>query len=395
MSDHYFARQPILDREQQLFAYELLYRGDLLKNSAEIEDGDAATADVMVSSLVDSGLDDVVGSYPALINVTTAFLEGRLALPEKKDSLIFEILEDVKPTPKVIDAILELAEEGYRLALDDYEHRPEFKPILEVVELVKLDIRALSSSELSRHVAILQGYDCRLLGEKVETREEYALCRDLGFSYFQGYFFSRPQQMSVQRSSVNRTSALRLVTRLQDSNCGFDEIQELIVNDAALSVRLLKFVNSPFCGLSHEVHSLREALAMVGLRLVRRWATLLLMERLGEGQSPELINLALTRGKMCELLGEHCDEHDTSEYFTVGLFSVLDVLLGQPLETAVASLPLGPHIKTAIQHKTGPLGQSIADVIAFEKNPQRAQSEIVAAAHVEAIIWTQKFSQLS
>ena len=134
---------------------------------------------------------------------------------------------------------------------------------------------------------------------------------------------------------------------------------------------------------------------MVGLRLVRRWATLLLMERLGEGQSPELINLALTRGKMCELLGEGCEHHDTNEYFTVGLFSVLDVLFDQPIAMAVESLPLGQCIKDAIRYQAGPLGQSLAGVMAFERDPQRASSEAVAIAHVEAIIWTQKFSQLA
>lgn len=395
MPGHYFARQPVLDRQQKLFAYELLYRGDALKNEAGEFDGDSATTEVMMSSLVDVGLRDAVGECPALINVTASFLKGDLALPDVKDLLILEILEDIEPTEEVVAAVADLAQQGYRLALDDYEHRPEFEPLLKLVELVKLDIRALDAATLAEHVEILREYDCKLLAEKVETREEHARCLDLGFDYFQGYFFCEPERLSARRPGVNHTSALRLMARLQDESCGFDEIQDLIANDAALAARLLRFVNSPFCGLARKVRSVRDALSMVGLNLVRRWVTLMLMTRLGEGKSAELIRLALIRGRMCELLGEHCSEHDGGEYFTVGLFSIMDALFDQPMDIAVESLPLNEVVKSSIKNRTGLLGETLASVVEFERDPMRVDAERVFSAYSDAVLWAREISRLS
>lgn len=394
MPGHYFARQPVLDRQQKLFAYELLYRGDALKNEAGEFDGDSATTEVMMSSMVDVGLREAVGDSPALINVTNSFLNGDLALPDEKDLLILEILEDIEPTAEVVAAVTDLAQQGYRLALDDYEHRPEFHPLLQLVEIVKLDIRALDPEKLAEHVEILREYNCKLLAEKVETREEYARCRELGFDYFQGYFFCEPERLSAKRPGVNHTSALRLMTRLRDESCGFDEIQELIANDAALAARLLRFVNSPFCGLARKVRSVRDALSMVGLDLVRRWVTLMLMARLGEGKSAELINLALIRGRMCELIGAQCSQHDGGEYFTVGLFSIMDALFNQPMDVAVESLPLNDDIKSAIRDRTGVLGETLASVVDFERDPMRVDAESVFSAYNEAVLWAREIARL-
>lgn len=395
MSGNYFARQPILDRNQALYAYELLYRGDFKRNEAGVIDGDAATTEVMFSALVDTGLQEVVGNSLALINITGSFLQGDLALPEEKDQIILEILEDIEPTTDIVEAILGLAEQGYRLALDDYQHRHEFEPLLNAVELVKLDVRALTREELEQHVQLLRQFDCELLAEKVETRAEYEFCHGLGFDYFQGYFFCEPERLTARRSGVNHTTALRLMARLQDEACSFDEIQSLIGNDAALSVRLLRFVNSPFCGVPREVRSLRDALSLVGLNIVRRWATLLLMTRLGEGKSDELINLALIRGKMCEQLGESSTEYDASEYFTVGLFSIMDALFDQPMEIAVDSLPLSQDLKDAIEHRTGELGETLASVVVFERDPTNSDSDEVAKVYLDSVRWARQISELA
>ena len=395
MTGHYFARQPILDRQQKIFAYELLYRGDRLENSAGEFDGDSATTEVMMSSLVDVGLAEVVGESPALINVTSAFLNGELALPEEKDRLILEILEDIEPTDEIVAAVRNLAQRGYRLALDDYEHHEKFEPLLQVVELVKLDIRALDAIALTEHVEILRNYDCKLLAEKVETHDEYLLCKQLGFDYFQGYFFCEPQRLTAQRAGVNHAAALQLMTRLQDEGCGFDEIQELIVTDAALAIRLLRFANSPFCGIGRDVKSIRDALSLVGLDLVRRWVTLMLMTRLGETKSPELINLALIRGRMCELLGIDCEHHDGSEYFTVGLFSIMDALFDQPMALAVEALPLNEEIKDAIRRRNGVMGETLDRVISFQRDPMGDASDDVVTAYRDGVHWANQLAKLA
>lgn len=327
--------------------------------------------------------------------MTRAFLTGEIALPEQKDLLILEILEDIEPTPDIVSAVKRLAQQGYRLALDDYEHRPEFSALLPFVELVKLDVRALSADALAEHVEILGQYSCSLLAEKVETREEFEMCRELGFDYFQGYFFCQPERLRARRPGVNHTSTLRLMTRLQDDTCSFDEIQSLIGNDAALSVRLLRFVNSPFCGVGREVNSVRDALSLVGLTLVRRWVTLMLMSRLGEGKSSELINVALVRGRTCELLGEGCAEHDPGEYFTVGLFSIMDALFDQPMGQAVEALPLNPSIKSALCKSEGVLGATLENVLRFEIEPTAPDLASLGHAHNDAVRWCTEVGQIA
>ncbi len=256
-------------------------------------------------------------------------------------------------------------------------------------------MRALTRGQLEQHVQILQQFECEILAEKVETREEYEFCRNLGFDYFQGYFFFEPERLTARRSGVNHTTALRLMTRLQDESCSFDEIQSLIGNDAALSVRLLRFVNSPFCGVPREVRSVRDALSLVGLNIVRRWAILLLMTRLGEGKSQELISLALIRGKMCEQLGGLSTEYDASEYFTVGLFSIMDALFDQPMKIAIATLPLSQDLKDAIEHRTGELGETLSSVVLFERDPLHRDSEAVAEVYLDAVRWARQISELA
>lgn len=391
----YLARQPIYDSRLRVAGYELLFRGGPAE-FAQITDGDRATSEVITSSVVDIGLDNLVGSHPAFINATTGFLNGDLPLPEQKGRIVLEVLETVDLRSEALIAHLRgLSADGYQLALDDFVYRPGCERLLEVADYVKLDVQALSPEQLAEHVVRLRRYGARLIAEKVEDYATLAACRELGFDMYQGFFFCRPRLVSGRRPQANRVAVMQLLSRLQDPNVGMDELERLVTADPALSYRLLKYINSAYCALRVKVTSIRQALIMVGTSLVRSWATLLIMSRLTDDKPVELITTALIRARMCELLGEDDAERDGSQYFTVGLLSVLDALLDIDMGQVVAELPFDDDVCAALRDRSGPLGATLARTIRYEQGTPSADfnDPLLAKVYVQALGWALETQQ--
>lgn len=389
MQAFHLARQPIYDRDLRVAAYELLFRADARAGDSAVVDGDRATSEVISGSIVDLGLDRVVGEQCAFINVTARFLSGELPLPRHNGRIVLEVLEDVPIDEALVARLTELSRAGYRLALDDFEFRPGAEALLPLADYVKLDVLALDDAALADHVSRLRRHDVCLIAEKVETHEMLSRCEALGFDLFQGYFFCRPKIISGRRPSASRIAVLHLLARIQDPDASVDELELLVARDPALSYRLLRYINSAYCAVPVEVTSIRQALVLVGTRQVRDWATLLLMSRLSDGKPPELIATALIRARLCERLGEAVAGCDRSQAMTVGLLSVLDALLDRPMAEVTAELPLDEVTRGALTGGTGPLGDVLRQVIAYERGRfgECPSADRLSAAYLEAVAW--------
>jgi len=357
-------RQAIFDVNLQVFGYELLYRSSQM-NAATFSDGDKVTAQVMLNAFLEIGLDQLVGPHLAFINLTTKFLCDHLCEDLPKDRVVLEVLENIPMDDVVLESLSRLSGLGYTLALDDFVYDETLRPMVERTQMVKLDISALGMDRFAEQVAFLRQFDVKLLAEKVETQEEFEFCKELRLDYYQGYFFCKPVIVEGARIPPNQMAILTLLSKLQNPDAEMGEIEDIIRQDVSLSYKVLRYVNSAFFALSKKVDSIRQAACMVGLSRLKTWATLLVMA--GLDQKPlELLMMALVRGKMCEELALTLKASDADEYFTVGLFSVLDALLDKPMDEVLTLVELSPQVQKALIEHSGQMGNVLECVLAYE-----------------------------
>ena len=357
-------RQAIFDRQKEVFGYELLYR-DGQTNSAQVVDGDEATARVMVNTFLEMGIDHIAGTGQAFINMTANFFLSQNYEVLPKNNVVLEVLESIEPTPLVMQSLARARQLGYQIALDDFIVRDSHRALLEVADFVKVDILALTSQQLLEQIDVLKQYPVRLLAEKVEDQEVFTLCYEQGFEYFQGYFFCKPQIMEGVKLSGNRMAIVLLLAKLQDPDIKMEDLEELVENDLSLSLKLLRFVNSASVGLPRVVNSIGQAVGMVGTDRMRQWASLLILAN-NSGKPSELMRIALIRGRMCQGLSRLQGE-SASQGFTVGLFSVLDAYFDCEMKQLLADLPLSSEILLALTERQGCLGEILACVMSYER----------------------------
>lgn len=365
MQDIYIGRQPIFDRDLNVFAYELLFRSGTQNHAGEF-DGDQATSQVIVNAFIEIGLEQIVGPHLAFINLTRSFVTTQAPLPFPKDRVVLEVLESIRPDAEVITGVRDLAAQGYSVALDDFVFHEDLKPIIEVASFVKIDLMTLSREQLDEHVRLLRRYDVKLLAEKIETQEEFEHCKQLGFDYFQGYFLSRPNIVQSTQLPPNRLAVLQLLAKLQDPQSDAADIETLISQDVALSYKLLRYINSAFFAFPKKIESLRQAVVYLGTQAIKTWVSLLVVAGLGN-KPAELVSQAMQRAKMCELLAKTAKRPHTETYFTVGLFSLLEALMDTPLEKILESLPFTDEIRRALLQQEGLYGEALSCAIAYEK----------------------------
>jgi EAL and modified HD-GYP domain-containing signal transduction protein len=353
----YVGRQPIFDRGLEIFAYELLYRGPAV--AMRPGDGDRASALILLDALLELGLEKVAGGRPVFVNATRAFLAEIPKLPAVTGRFVWEILEHCEVDEALLGDVQVLGGQGHSLALDDYTFDPRWDPVLPLVDIVKVDLRGADRRRIERGMDGLRRGPQKLLAEKVETPEEYRWARDLGFDYFQGFFFARPDVVSGERLGESHAIVLRLLSRLNDPEADIEEIEGLIRQDPRISVKLLRFINSVAVGLRRRVESIREAVVFVGLARIRSWANLVIMGRLTH-KPKELITLALVRANLCERLVLETRQGSEDTAYTVGLLSILDALLDAPLADVLSELPLGDAVTNALSNHEGTYGQALA-----------------------------------
>ncbi|MGV7227175.1 MAG: EAL and HDOD domain-containing protein [Nitrospirales bacterium] len=383
-------RQAIFDRQMEVFGYELLYR-DGTGNSANIMDGDEATARVMVNTFLEMGIDQIAGNAQAFFNLTANFFLSKHyeVLPSK--NVVLEVLESIEPTPSVLKALIQARHDGYQIALDDFVLRESHRALMDHADYVKVDVLALTNEELREQVAMFQDYPVRLLAEKVEDQGMYDQCLALGFEYFQGYFFCKPQILEGVSLSSNRMAIVLLLAKLQDPQIEIPDLEDLVKNDVALSVKLLRYVNSASVGLPRAVDSISQAIGLVGTDRMRQWASLLVLAQTGNKPS-ELMRVALIRAHMCESLCPLIGM-PSSQGFTVGLFSILDAYFDCEMKHLLADLPLAPEILDALLKREGLLGTILEGILAYERGELNQQAirgvepHIVNSVYWESIEW--------
>ena len=391
--DAFLARQPILDRQGNVFAYELLYRAGRENHAGEAP-GERATANVLLNAFGTFGLDEVTGGKRAFINLTRELLISDYAQILPADRVVLEILEVVEPDAEVMAAARTLVAKGYTLALDDFVYDARFHDLLGIAEIVKVDLMALSTSALTAQVDALAPYRRRLIAEKVESPAQYESVYGLGFDYFQGYYFSRPVVMTARRLPAASLLVMRSMREVLAAR-HHDELQTIIMADLSLSYRLLRLINSAAFGLRHEVGSIRHALALLGVVTVKKWLSLILLTEVGTDKTPELLRLALTRAKMLECLSAAGDPDGRAQAFTIGLFSTIDAFLDLPMADALEPLHFSTESCEALLHHKGTFGALLALAIAYERGDWTAvgdhaarlglSNDAITAAYLQAL----------
>lgn len=361
----FIGRQPIFDRKQAVYGYELLFRsGDT--NAASIPDDNSATAQVIYNSLIEIGLEDIVAEKPAFINFPYELLVNGIADLLPPDKVVIEILENVEIDDTLVKGVRKLNGQGYRIALDDFVIKPEWEALIPYTNIIKIDVLNQSEEDVARHFEILKKYNIQLLAEKVETQEEFFSFNDMGFDFFQGYFFSRPRVIKKKKLPDNHIALLQLLACLQDEHVAIHDIENLVSQTVSLNYKLFRYINSAYLGLTRKFESIRQAVVYFGLQRLKNLASLIAMTGI-EGKSSELIIIGLTRAKMCELLAQKSKLPEQEGYFVTGLFSILDALLDHPLQEIMKQLPLSEEIVAAIINFDGQLGAALKCSIACER----------------------------
>ncbi|MFI5377776.1 MAG: EAL and HDOD domain-containing protein [Tepidisphaerales bacterium] len=401
----FLGRQPIFDRRQKIYGYELLYRAGT-ENAYAHNDHDLASKQVIHNTLNVWPLTEVVGAKRAFINFTRRLLVEQVYTVLPNESAVVELLENVVVDAEVIAACKALKQAGYQLALDDFVDGPEYAPLMQHVDILKIDFLASDAARRKRFVDTYGGKHIMLLAEKVESHEDFQEAFDLGYSYFQGYFFCKPEIMSGRDVPVYKQNYLRFVQELNKTPMNFARLEEIIKSEVSLASKLLRYLNSSFVGVRHRITSIKQALAMLGEEPLRRWASLAALSALGEGKPPELLVTCLVRARFCELLGPMVGlsgrELDT---FLMGLFSAMDALMDQPLDMVISDIPVAEDVSAALLGANTLLGKTYRFVLAFERGNSamvdfiardlNLPSAKVSQVYTQALAWVDQCMNLS
>ena len=386
------ARQPIYNNRMGVYGYELLFRSS--SNSTEGLRPTEATAQVLATTILNFGLDDLVLHRKAVINVTRAFLDIMLDIQLPTEQVILDIPDNITVDDKLVEKLIELSGKGYGISVGGLANLNDLQRLFPYVNIFRIDVHQVNIKQLDALVKYLRRrYEhLSLQAIKIETMEEYRFYCDRGFDYFQGYFLSKPREYVSRDLPANKLAILQLLAAIHKADTSANELEEHISRDVASSYKLLKLVNAPFFGVAREVDSIKHAIILLGRDEIRKWVSLLALGGLSD-QPAALMEVAVLRAKICELLASKANLPRDS-YFTVGMFSALDMLMQQPIDAILAKLPLSDAVKDSILEHKGPMGRALCCTLALENAEWSAISfenldqEDMLDAYREAIQWT-------
>jgi c-di-GMP-related signal transduction protein len=398
--DVFVARQPILDLQLRTFGYELLFRDGVDNLFSEI-DGDTASSTVLSNSFLSIGIEKLTGGKKAFINFTRNLILRQVPCLFSPKILFSELLETIEPDQDLLAAIIQMNQKGCHFALDDFNFHEKFEPLMRFVEIVKIDIQQTPLQEAKKIIDRFSGQPIKFLAEKVETREEYNEAQGMGFSYFQGYFFSKPEIIKQTGIVSSKIRLLQIIEELNREDTSMNRLEELIKSDVYLSYRLLKYMNSAFYSLPDKITSIKNTIVYLGLLEVRKLVTLLATAKLAESKPTELIRTSIIRARLCELVGQaNGYKGELSELFLLGLFSLMDAILDTEMEQVVSQLPISDPLKLALSKKEGPLAKYLEFVCYYEKGQWDDNTELSESSksvnltiekYAEAIAWADSF----
>ena len=399
----FVARQPILTTEEKVFGYELLFR-DGIEDFFRSPDFDAASRSTLNTSML-LGLDVLCDGRRAFVNCTRDILLKDYVTLLPPGQTVVEVLETVRADELVVAACRRLKEAGYMIALDDFALNDPREALTDLADIIKVDLRATATADAAAMVKRYGPWRCRLLAEKVETREEFIASKKAGFLYFQGYFFRRPEILTAHEIPANQLNYLRMLAAVSQPELDVRAIENLVKGEASLCYRLLRYLNSPAFGFGAEIHSVRHALSILGEKEVRRWIRLVASLGAGQGKSSDLVLAALVRARFCELLSPKVQQkvqHGDSDLFLMGMLSLMDTILEIPMHQVLDNIPIDQECKAVLLGMTGRLqpfyqlmlAQESGEWTAIKKlTPELHLSESdVATAYWQAMQWARQVS---
>lgn len=318
-----------------------------------VEDG-LATSSLLSSSFFTVGIEQITSGRRAFINFPEEMVLRGIPTLFPASSIVVEILEDVEPTREVFAACQKLVKKGYLLALDDFVYTRAHRPLMEMAEIIKVDFTISSIDEIKELVEFSSKFHFKLLAEKIETYEEYTLARSLGFVYFQGYFFSKPEVLKNKEISSSQLIYMKLIMEINRVEFDVKKLENLVMQDVAISYKLLKCINSAYYSRLQPITSIRNAIAYLGEQGVRMFVTLIATAKLSESKPDELLRTSCIRARFLELVAAELGR-DTEEAFMLGLFSMVDAILDTPMESLLQQLPVSSDMVQALAHQRGPL----------------------------------------
>ncbi|SEG29766.1 EAL and modified HD-GYP domain-containing signal transduction protein [Vibrio hangzhouensis] len=393
----YIARQPILDSEQKTVGYELLFR-DGPNNTFPDIDPELATNRLLSEHFLATHY-STIGDKLGFVNFPYQSLVNQVPTLFPKDNLVIEILESCEPTTELLAAVKKMSKAGYTFALDDFVPRKEWLPFLPYTSIIKIDIRQYSLSKAQKLIDRLKNQDIIFLAEKVETYEEFEIAKQVGFTQFQGYFFSRPQLIRRKQIKPSFLTVVQLCKEIANPNINYDELERLISQDVTLSYKLLTFVNASYL-IRAEIKSFKQALVYLGEERLRKFISLVAITSTQDDKPDTLYSLSIQRARFCELLLADLNTNlDEGLGFLTGMFSLLDSLFDQPLEELVQKMPIDNLVKVALVTKQGTLGNILTLVKAYEaaewvtviscRDKLDLSDEKLAKYYDDAIKWTE------
>ncbi|MCP5279356.1 MAG: EAL domain-containing protein [Thiobacillus sp.] len=401
MSNNAFiARQPIVNAGHTIIAYELLFRHSAHAQSARLTSDVDAGITIIANALCNMGTEWLLKGKKAFINMEVPMLMSSFSSLLPKENVVIEVLETVQVTDEVLERLRELKQEGYRFALDDFHYIPEAEPLLPLADYVKLDVLAHTPEELSRLVKTVRRHPVKLVAEKVETLEQFKHCQELGFDFFQGYYFARPETLVERVINPVHATVLQLLEKVRQG-AEVKDLEALFKKDVALTFKLMRYINSAGFGLSCEVQSIRHAVSILGMQPLYRWLTLLLVTAGSNATSPAQARTAITRGRLCELLGKtELPRSDQDNLFIVGVFSLLPAMLEMTMEQVLERLVIPEKIADALTDRSGLYGPFLALTEAVESGDVDRLEELTTAlmlspdqvseAHLKALAWVEQ-----
>lgn len=373
MTGFFLGRQPILDRDQNLVAFELLFRQEENEEGVTVTNELAASSNVIVNAYGQFGIQNVLGNQRGFINADPELIMSDIIslLPSKH--VVLELRETAEITPEFLRRCGELKKNGYQFALDNVTViNAQVEQLLTIVSIVKVNVLELDKENLTKLVAALNHWPVLLLALKVETREQQAHCMQLGFQMFQGYFFAKPEVLTIKRADPGKLALLQLLAVITSDN-DIEEIEKEFKHQPGLSYNLMRMVNSVAGGLPQKVNSIKHAIMVLGRKPLQKWIQLLLYtsNQSGDNMSSALLQTAATRGKLMELIAIAERPHDKNHHeraFMVGILSLLDVLLGMDMQQIVDNLAISEDMSQALISRGGRLGQELKLVEANENS---------------------------